>query len=186
MWKLLQGIWTIFQPKPSKVFSILKDASATAIYGARGANGVMLITTKKGQENSKTRINITLENSFNKPMNFPEFVDGATWMEMYNEAELTRNKSIRQGRYSRQQIEGTRYGLNPYVYPDVNWGDLIFKDFATNQRANINISGGGQKVTYYMSLNVNHDTGLLDSPKFIIHGTIISITWGITSKIISL
>ena len=124
-------------------FSILKDASATAIYGARGANGVMLITTKKGQENSKTRINITLENSFNKPMNFPEFVDGATWMEMYNEAELTRNKSIRQGRYSRQQIEGTRYGLNPYVYPDVNWGDLIFKDFATNQRANINISGGG-------------------------------------------
>ena len=147
-------------------FSILKDASATAIYGARGANGVMLITTKKGQENSKTRINITLENSFNKPMNFPEFVDGATWMEMYNEAELTRNKSIRQGRYSRQQIEGTRYGLNPYVYPDVNWGDLIFKDFATNQRANINISGGGQKVTYYMSLNVNHDTGLLDSPKY--------------------
>ena len=99
-------------------------------------------------------------------MNFPEFVDGATWMEMYNEAELTRNKSIRQGRYSRQQIEGTRYGLNPYVYPDVNWGDLIFKDFATNQRANINISGGGQKVTYYMSLNVNHDTGLLDSPKY--------------------
>lgn len=147
-------------------FSILKDASATAIYGARGANGVMLITTKKGQENSKTRINITLENSFNQPMNFPEFVDGATWMEMYNEAELTRNKSIRQGRYSRQQIEGTRYGLNPYVYPDVDWGDLIFKDFAANQRANINISGGGQKVTYYMSLNVNHDTGLLDSPKY--------------------
>lgn len=147
-------------------FSILKDASATAIYGARGANGVMLITTKKGQENSKARINITLENSFNQPMNFPEFVDGATWMEMYNEAELTRNKSIRQGRYSRQQIEGTRYGLNPYIYPDVDWGDLIFKDFAANQRANINISGGGQKVTYYMSLNVNHDTGLLDSPKY--------------------
>lgn len=146
-------------------FSILKDASATAIYGARGANGVMLITTKKGQENSKTRINITLENSFNKPVNFPEFVDGATWMEMYNEAELTRNKALREGRYSRAQIEGTRSGVNPYVYPDVDWKKLIFKDFAMNQRANINISGGGQKVTYYMSLNVNHDTGLLDSPK---------------------
>ena len=55
-------------------FSILKDASATAIYGARGANGVMLITTKTGKENEKTRINVTVENSFNKPMNFPDFV----------------------------------------------------------------------------------------------------------------
>ena len=59
-------------------FSILKDASATAIYGARGANGVMLITTKTGKENEKTRINVTVENSFNKPMNFPDFVNGAT------------------------------------------------------------------------------------------------------------
>lgn len=147
-------------------FSVLKDASATAIYGARGANGVMLITTKKGEENSKTRINVTFENSFNQPMNFPKFVDGATWMEMYNEAQLTRNKSLKEGRYTREQIEGTRNGLNPYIYPDVDWGDLIFRDFAANQRANINISGGGQKVTYYMSLNVNHDTGLLDSPKY--------------------
>ena len=62
------------------LFSILKDASATAIYGARGANGVMLITTKTGKENEKTRINVTVENSFNKPMNFPDFVNGATWM----------------------------------------------------------------------------------------------------------
>ena len=147
-------------------FSVLKDASATAIYGARGANGVMLITTKKGEENSKTRINITFENSFNQPMNFPKFVDGATWMEMYNEAQLTRNKSLKEGRYTREQIDGTRNGLNPYIYPNVDWGDLIFRDFAANQRANINISGGGQKVTYYMSLNVNHDTGLLDSPKY--------------------
>lgn len=145
-------------------FSILKDASATAIYGARGANGVMLVTTKRGSENSKTTINITLENSINSPMNFPEFADGATWMEMYNEAQLTRSPSATP-KYSQERIDGTRQKLNPYVYPDVDWGDLIFKKSAMNQRANINISGGGSKTTYYMSLQMNHDTGLLDSPK---------------------
>ena len=145
-------------------FSILKDASATAIYGARGANGVMLITTKRGKENTKARINVTLENTFSSPMNFPEFVDGATWMELYNEAKLTRNPSADKT-YSDERIKATREGLDPYLYPDMDWGDLIFKDLAMNQRANINISGGGSKVTYYMSLNVNHDTGLLDSPK---------------------
>ncbi len=81
-----------------KFFYLLKDASATAIYGARGANGVMLITTKKDKRIQKPVLTSLWKNSFNKPMNFPEFVDGATWMEMYNEAELTRNKSIRQGK----------------------------------------------------------------------------------------
>lgn len=143
-------------------FSILKDASATAIYGARGANGVMLITTKRGAENTKTKINITLENAFFSPVNFPEFVDGATWMDLYNESSTTRGG---QKRYQPDQIEATRNQTNPYLYPDVDWCDLIFKDMAMSQRANINIQGGGSKVTYYMSLNVNHDSGLLDSPK---------------------
>lgn len=146
-------------------FSILKDASATAIYGARGANGVMLVTTKKGTENSKTRINITLENSVNQPVNFPKFADGATWMEMYNEAQVTRTPNATP-KFGTDRIMATRNGINPYVYPDVDWADLIFKDCAMNQRANINVSGGGSKVSYYMSLNVNHDTGLLDSPKY--------------------
>lgn len=144
-------------------FSILKDASATAIYGARGANGVMLITTKSGIENSKTKINVTFENSFQSPMNFPEFVDGATWMELYNEALTARGG---QARYQPEQIENTRNHTNPYLYPDVDWRDLIFKDMTMSQRANVNIQGGGSKVNYYLSLNVNHDSGLLDSPKF--------------------
>lgn len=145
-------------------FSLLKDASATAIYGARGANGVMLVTTKRGQENTKARINVTVENTFGSPMNFPKFVDGATWMELYNEAQLTRNPSL-QKTYSDERIKATREGVNPYLYPDMDWRDLIFKDMAMNQRVNVNISGGGSRVTYYMSLNVNHDTGLIDSPK---------------------
>ncbi|MDD4397924.1 MAG: carboxypeptidase-like regulatory domain-containing protein [Dysgonamonadaceae bacterium] len=72
-------------------FSILKDASATAIYGSRGANGVMLVKTKTGNHNERTKINVNLDNSINAPMNFPEFVDGATWMELYNEALLSRS-----------------------------------------------------------------------------------------------
>ena len=79
---------------------------------------------------------------------------------------MTRDPSLTQGRYSQDRIDATRTGINPYIYPDVDWADQIFKDYAMNQRANINISGGGPKVTYYMSLNVNHDTGLLDSPKY--------------------
>lgn len=145
-------------------FTVLKDASATAIYGARGANGVMIITTKSGMENSKTKIGITMENTFHTVSNFPEFVDGATWMEMYNEATLARNPSA-QKKYDDVLIENTRNGVNPYLYPDVDWGDLIFRDMAMSQRANINVQGGGSRVTYYMSLNVNHDTGLLNSPK---------------------
>ena len=157
-------------------FSILKDASATAIYGARGANGVMLITTKTGKENEKTRINVTVENSFNKPMNFPDFVNGATWMEMYNEAQLTRNPGATP-KYSQLDIDNTRNQVNPYIYPDVQWKDVIFKNMNMNQRANVNISGGGSKAAYYMSLQDNHDTGLLDTKKVYSYNNNIN-NWG--------
>lgn len=157
-------------------FSILKDASATAIYGARGANGVMLITTKTGKENEKTRINVTIENSFNKPMNFPDFVNGATWMEMYNEAQLTRNPGATP-KYSQLDIDNTRNQVNPYIYPDVQWKDVIFKNMNMNQRANVNISGGGSKASYYMSLQANHDTGLLDTKKVYSYNNNIN-NWG--------
>ena len=157
-------------------FSILKDASATSIYGARGANGVMLITTKTGKENEKTRINVTVENSFNKPMNFPDFVNGATWMEMYNEAQLTRNPGATP-KYSQLDIDNTRNQVNPYIYPDVQWKDVIFKNMNMNQRANVNISGGGSKASYYMSLQANHDTGLLDTKKVYSYNNNIN-NWG--------
>ncbi len=145
-------------------FSILKDASATAIYGARGANGVMIVTTKTGEINTSTRINVTVENSFVKPTNQIEYVDGATWMEKYNEAQLARDpKAIL--KYSDEAINLTRSGKYPLRYPNVNWYDLMFKNMMMNQRANVNISGGGSRVTYYMSLQANHDTGMLDVPK---------------------
>ena len=152
-------------PETIESFSILKDASATAIYGARGANGVMIITTKSGTENSKSKINVTVENSFNYLSNFPDFVDGATYMELYNVAQLSRNPNATP-MYSADVIEATRNGVNPYIYPDVDWRDLIFKNMAMSQRANVDITGGGSRVTYYMGLNMTHDSGLLDSPNY--------------------
>ncbi len=146
-------------------FSILKDASATAIYGARGANGVMIVTTKGGEYNSKTSINVTAENSFNFLDKFPEFVDGATFMNMYNKAQDARTPGLAH-KYSDLDIERTASGVNPYLYPDVNWKDVMFKDMSMRQRANINISGGGSKVKYFMSLEATHDSGLLNTKKF--------------------
>lgn len=149
-------------PESIESFSILKDASATAIYGARGANGVMLVTTKDGEVNQRTTINISAEASLQKPMQLVDYVDGATWMETYNEAALARDqKAI----YSEDDINYTRSGQYPYRYPDVDWQDVMFKSHVWNERANINVSGGGTKTTYYMGLQVNHDTGMLNTPK---------------------
>ena len=149
----LEGDLILVYPADVESFSVLKDASATAIYGARGANGVMIISTKGGDYNMKTKVNVSAENSFNIMSDFPEFVDGPRYMELYNEADLSRNpnKSKDQLLYSDRRIQLTRDGVNPYVYPNVDWQDVIFKKMTMTQRANINVSGGGTKVKYYMS-----------------------------------
>ena len=84
---------SFYQLDPNEIedITVLKDASATAIYGNRGANGVMLVTTKKGQENTKATINVSLEASYFRPINVPKFADGATYMRAYNEAEQARS-----------------------------------------------------------------------------------------------
>ena len=131
-------------------FSILKDASATAIYGSRGANGVMIVKTKGGDYNTQTRVGVSFENSFNFKGDFPEFLDGPSFMELYNKARVARGNAPY---YSDVAIERTREGLNPYLYPNVDWEDMLFKNMAMRQRANVNVSGGGSKVRYYMSLD---------------------------------
>lgn len=145
-------------------FSVLKDASATAIYGSRGANGVMIVKTKNGQHREKTKVGVTYEQSFNVPVNFPNFVDGATWMELYNEALLTRNPAG-STKYTQQMIDNTRNKVDPYAYPDVDWKKTLFRDMALTQRVNLNMQGGGDKTTYYMSIQANHDDGLIKTKK---------------------
>ena len=161
-----------------ETFSLLKDASATAIYGARGANGVMLITTKSGVENQRAVIRVSAEASMQQPMQQIGFVDGATWMELYNEA-LTTRKPNSSPKYSQEAIDMTRNQTAPYRYPDVDWMGMMFKDRTMNQRANINVTGGGSRITYYMSLQANHDTGMLNVPM-----TVISTAGTIPSKTI--
>ena len=124
----------------------------------------MLVTTKNGAENSKATINVSFENSFMQPTKMVDYVDGATWMEIYNEALLTRTPGA-SPKYSKDVIDLTRSHTSPYLAPDVNWRDVMFKDMTMNQRANVNVSGGGSRVTYYLSLQANHDTGMLDIPK---------------------
>ena len=145
-------------------FSVLKDASATAIYGNRGANGVMLVTTKNGTENTKAKVNVLIESSYFQPTKVVDFVDGPTYMRMYNEAQAARATGEITPMYSDDQIRYTEMGINPYVYPNVDWYDLMYKKGNFNQRANVNVQGGSSRVTYYMSLQANHDTGLLDAP----------------------
>ena len=151
-------------PETIESFSILKDASATAIYGTRGANGVMLITTKAGMENTKAKINVTYEHSFLKPTKMVKYADGTTYMKLYNEAQLSRNPNETPS-YSDDKINYTASGINPYVYPDIDWQDLMINKMSQNQRANINIQGGGSRVTYYISLQANHDNGILNVPQ---------------------
>jgi len=143
-------------------FSILKDASATAIYGSRGANGVMIVKTKSGDYNSQTKVNVSFENSFNFRGDFPEFLDGPSFMELYNKARVARDNTPY---YSQKAIDLTREGSNPYLYPNVDWSDLLFKGMAMRQRGNVNVSGGGSKVRYYMSLDIQHEDGLLNTSK---------------------
>lgn len=151
------------QPDDIASFSIMKDASATALYGARGANGVILVTTKEGRE-GKAQLNIRFENSFSMPTRKVETVDPVTYMKMHNEAVLTRNPQAPRP-YSDAKIEATARGENPYMYPAVDWYDELFKDYTSNQRLNLNLSGGGKVARYYIAGTFNNDNGVLKMDK---------------------
>jgi TonB-linked SusC/RagA family outer membrane protein len=150
-------------PDDIQSFSILKDATATALYGARGANGVILVTTKEGKE-GKTKVSLRIENSFSSPTRKIELADPVTYMRLANEAALTRNPSA-PIYYSNDQIDNTILGTNPYVYPSVDWMELLTKDVAVNQRANLNISGGGKVARYYIAGSFSQDNGILNVDK---------------------
>lgn len=148
-------------PEVIESFSILKDATATAMYGTRGANGVMIVTTKSGQDLLKPIINFRLETSMSQLTSVPEMVGGVDYMKLYNEALTTRG--ITTGLYDDTKIRATEQGLNPLVYPNVDWYNEMFNKNAFAQRFNFNIRGGKKAVTYFMSASVKHDAGNLKS-----------------------
>ncbi|TDE18302.1 TonB-dependent receptor [Dyadobacter psychrotolerans] len=156
---LVDGIQRDFaniNPEDIESFSILKDASATAVYGVRGANGVILINTKKGKPGTP-QINVGLSQGITSFTKLPKFVDGGTYMEMVNEAKTTRGNPAS---YSQDAINKTRSGEDPYLYPDVNWMDEIFNKTGKNTRVNFNITGGSENADYYISTSYFSETGL--------------------------
>ena len=144
-------------PETIESFSILKDATATALYGSRGANGVMIITTKNGRDMERMQVNVRVENGWSMPTSVQAIADGVSYMQAYNEAAGMMY-------YSQDKIDGTREGRNPYIYPDNNWYDILFKKFTMNQNVNANITGGGKRVDYFLNATFYNENGILDSP----------------------
>lgn len=147
------------QPDDIATFSVLKDATAAAVYGARGANGVLIITTKAGTAGATT-LTGRIENSISTNTRNFKLTDNITYMELANEAALTRN-SPGGLPYSQTKINRTVAGDNPLLYPDNNWIDLLIKDYTANQRYNFGLSGGSPKARYYLAGTYNVDNGLL-------------------------
>lgn len=151
------------QPDDIESFSIMKDATSSALYGARGANGVILVTTKEGVE-GKLNVSVRFENSFATPTQKIDIADPLTYMRMHNEAVTTRDPLAPQP-YSPDKIDNTIAGTNPYVYPAVDWYGMLFNDMTSNQRFNMSLSGGGKVARYYVALTYNHDNGILKVDK---------------------
>ncbi|MBF4470530.1 TonB-dependent receptor [Flavobacterium sp. HJJ] len=148
------------QPDDIESFSVLKDASAASIYGARGANGVVLITTKSGKD-GKLKVKFRMEGKVSTNTQNFNFADNITYMKLANEAVLTRN-SIGVLPYSQTKIDRTgQPGSNPYMYPNNNWIDQLIKDYTFNQGYNISASGGSEKAQYYVASTYNIDNGVL-------------------------
>lgn len=148
-------------------FSILKDASAAALYGARGANGVILVTTKEGKT-GKAKIGVRYESSISRPTQTVKLADPVTYMKLYNEALTTRNP-LAKPLYTPNQIISTQAtmdktpGYNPYVYPAVDWMGTLFKKQTTTHRANFNVSGGNNITKYYIAGSYDRDNGILQT-----------------------
>lgn len=140
-------------------FSVMKDATATALYGARGANGVILVTTKQGVV-GKAKVSLRVENSASAATSNVELADPVTYMRLANEATATRN-SLTPIPYLEDKIENTAKGVNPLIFPANDWRKMLFKDYANTQRYNLNVSGGGTVARYYVAGSFSKDNGLL-------------------------
>jgi TonB-linked SusC/RagA family outer membrane protein len=143
--------------------SIMKDANATALYGARGANGVILVTSKEGKE-GKVKVQLRLETSYSAPTQTMEYADPVTYMRLHNEAIRTRTPLI-SPRYPTEKILNTEKGLDPVRYPATDWQDALFNDHTFNQRYNMNVSGGGPIARYYIAASYSRDNGIIKMDK---------------------
>ena len=161
---LVDGVERSFNdidPEDIESLTTLKDASATAVYGVRGANGVILIKTKLGKVGKPT-VSADYYESFTRFTKMVDLADGITYMNAANEA--MRNDGIAT-KYTEDQIRNTIAGKDPYLYPNVDWLKEIFNDWGHNRRVNVNVRGGSEKVAYYASVSYFNETGMTVTDK---------------------
>lgn len=148
---------TMIDPEEVEEVQILKDAAATALYGYKGADGVINVITKHGEYNSQT-IRVNYEHVFTNMTKRPHFVDGATYAMAMNEALANEGQSAR---YSAQDIANYQNGQYPYLYPNVNWVDETYRNHASSERASVEFSGGGEKFRYFTMANFLYSDGFI-------------------------
>lgn len=142
----------LLDPEEIETFSILKDATATAVYGVRGANGVILITTRRGEE-GKPKISLKVESGILQPTKIPEMANSVEYAQLYNELKGY-------DYYKPEEIEKYRTGYDPDLYPNVDWLKTVFKEYSYNQRVTANITGGGAIARYFISGSFYHEDGI--------------------------
>lgn len=153
-------------PAEIESFSVLKDASASAMYGVRGANGVIIINTKRGTIAAPS-VNVRVEQSIQAPTKLPEFIGAAEYMSLLNSLESDPNKRM----FTKEQILKTYYGYDKDLYPNVDWIDAITKDYATSTRANLTVSGGTEILRYSLTASLYHENGIMASDKSLPYDT---------------
>ncbi|MDR7129541.1 TonB-linked SusC/RagA family outer membrane protein [Algoriphagus sp. 4150] len=152
----------LIDPNEIETLSILKDASATAVFGVRGANGVILITTKTGAKGKPT-ISYTANYGVQSPNRLPKMLNSYEYASLHNEASINSGQTPY---FSDESLELYRNGLDPYFHPDVDWFDLVLKDYSSQQQHNFNISGGAENTRYFISLGYFGQNGAYDVEEF--------------------
>lgn len=137
--------------------SVLKDGAATALWGTRGANGVVIVTTKRGQYNTRN-IDVNYTYGMGLPINQPEFVDGYTYAMMKNEALYYDGLPMK---YDATALEAFRNGSNPDAFANVDWLDHALRNHTENHQLNLTFRGGGKKLRYFSAINYKNDQGIL-------------------------
>ena len=150
---------SFFQMDPNEIenISVLKDASATAVFGVRGANGVILVTTRRGEE-GKTKISLSSSVGIQQVANWVDLADAYTYATMYNEREINDGGEPVFDQYA---LDRFRLHDQPIVYPDIDWYDYMVKDAAVQTQHNLNISGGTDRMRYFISVGYLYQDGLM-------------------------
>ena len=160
---LVDGVERPFsQMDPNEIesISVLKDASATAVFGVRGANGVILVTTKQGKV-GKSQISISSSVGLQQPISLTEQVGSYEYSKFWNTKQSLDGITNPKAYFTQAQIEAYRTGSDPIMYPNVNWMDYMFNDVSVQSKNNINISGGNEKIRYFVSLGYLYQDGIL-------------------------